>query len=60
MTSPSSWAGLKERCVRRRAELSVAMNPVCGGRIGAGKIVDAVARRCMDDLAPFVATESHS
>ena len=28
--------------------------------IGAGKIVDAVARRCMDDLAPFVATESHS
>ena len=53
IASPSSWAGVKEKCVRRRAELSVAMNPVCGGRVGAGRIVDSVATRCMDDIAPF-------
>ncbi|GAX74907.1 hypothetical protein CEUSTIGMA_g2353.t1 [Chlamydomonas eustigma] len=51
--SPFSWAGMKERCVRRRAALSVAMNPRCGGREGAAKVVDGMYEKCMEDCAPF-------
>ena len=39
-------------CVRRRAELSVAMNPHCGPR-KARAAVDKVFDRCFADTAPF-------
>lgn len=42
-----------QKCVRRRAELSVAMNPYCGGPAGAKKAVDAVFDTCFADTAPF-------
>lgn len=40
-------------CVRRRAELSVAMNPACTGPAHAAEVVDAVFERCFRDTAPF-------
>ncbi|KAL6772096.1 hypothetical protein ACKKBG_A28920 [Auxenochlorella protothecoides x Auxenochlorella symbiontica] len=40
-------------CVRRRAELSVGMNPHCRGPSEAAAAVDAVFDRCFRDTAPF-------
>ncbi len=40
-------------CVRRRAELSVAMNPACGGIGAARAAVDACFGECVRDTAPF-------
>lgn len=40
-------------CVRRRAELSVGMNPHCRGPGEAAAAVDAVFDRCFRDTAPF-------
>eukprot|EP00798_Chlamydomonas_sp_ICE-L_P002843 gene2843-17745_t len=51
--SPSSWRGHLKRCVRRRAALSVALNPRCGGAAGAKVAVDAVFDECVRDTAPF-------
>lgn len=42
-----------QKCVRRRAELSVSMNPYCGGVKGARAAVDAVFEPCFADTAPF-------
>ena len=39
-------------CVRRRAELSVGMNPYCGGA-KARAAVDAVFDTCFKDTQPF-------
>ena len=41
-----------QACVRRRAELSTAMNPSCGQR-KARAAVDAVFDRCFADTRPF-------
>lgn len=40
-------------CVRRRAELSVRMNPHCPGELEAMRAVDAVFDKCYDDKEPF-------
>ncbi len=40
-------------CARRRAALSVGMNPACGGPGAAAAAVDAVFDRCYADTAPF-------
>ena len=48
--------GLKahhQECVRRRAELSVAMNPYCGGPKAAKAAVDKAFAPCFADTAPF-------
>lgn len=41
-----------QACVRRRAELSVGMNPACAGDL-AKLAVDAVYDTCFKDTAPF-------
>lgn len=45
--------GGHQKCVRRRAELSVSMNPFCGGGGKAKKAVDKVFDACFADTAPF-------
>ena len=42
-----------QACARRRAALSVAMNPACAGHRQAERAVDAVLDRCYSDTAPF-------
>ena len=42
-----------QKCVRRRAELSVSMNPYCNGAAGAKQAVEAVFAPCFADTAPF-------
>ena len=44
------WAQV---CVKRRAELSVAMNPSCSSQWKARAAVDRVFDRCFADTAPF-------
>jgi inner membrane protease ATP23 len=44
--------GQHQKCVRRRAQLSVAMNPYCGGAKAAAA-VDKVFDSCFADTAPF-------
>ncbi|KAL4442397.1 hypothetical protein ABPG77_004981 [Micractinium sp. CCAP 211/92] len=44
--------GQFRKCVRRRAELSVSMNPFCKGPRAAAA-VDAVFDGCLQDTAPF-------
>lgn len=46
-----NFRGQHQRCVRRRAELSVAMNPHC--RYTAKAAVDRAFERCFADTAPF-------
>jgi len=54
--NPLTWSDLHDRCVRRRAALSVAMNPACrGGSVGASVIVDSELQRCLADRSPFEA-----
>lgn len=45
--------GQHQACARRRAALSVAMNPACGGGRGAEAAVDRVFDACFNDTAPF-------
>ncbi|KAI7841228.1 hypothetical protein COHA_005065 [Chlorella ohadii] len=45
--------GQFQKCVRRRAELSVSMNPHCSRGRMAAAAVDAVFDRCFADTAPF-------
>jgi Peptidase M76 family len=45
--------GQHQKCVRRRAELSVAMNPACRGPGAARSAVDACFDDCFRDTAPF-------
>jgi inner membrane protease ATP23 len=52
-----STNGQGEKCVRRRAELSVAMNPYCASKPNpkeaAAEAVSAAFQRCYFDTAPF-------
>ena len=41
-----------QACVKRRAELSVAMNPLCAGA-AARRAVDRAFPTCFKDTAPF-------
>ena len=45
-------AGQHQACVRRRAELSLQMNPNCAGA-QAAEAVERVFVRCYKDTAPF-------
>lgn len=45
--------GQLRRCARRRAELSVALNPYCASPGRAEAAVDRVFERCLRDTAPF-------
>jgi inner membrane protease ATP23 len=45
--------GQQRVCARRRAELSVSMNPNCSGDGVAAAMVDEVFERCYQDTAPF-------
>ena len=49
----TGWAGQGSVCIRRRAVLSVSMNPACQGPGVAEKAVDGVFDRCFRDTAPF-------
>ena len=42
-----------QACVRRRAKLSIAMNPACGDPDDQEKAVDECFERCFADTAPF-------
>ena len=42
-----------QKCVRRRAELSTAMNPRCRGRDEAKRVVNEVFEQCFKDTRPF-------
>uniref|UniRef100_A0A7S0SFR7 Mitochondrial inner membrane protease ATP23 n=1 Tax=Mantoniella antarctica TaxID=81844 RepID=A0A7S0SFR7_9CHLO len=42
-----------QKCVRRRAELSVAMNPSCKSKEQAKEAVDSVFQQCFRDTRPF-------
>ena len=48
----TSIAKQHQKCVRRRAEISVAMNPACRG-LRSKLAVDAVFEPCFADTAPF-------
>ncbi len=43
----------QQACVRRRAELSVAMNPACAALGAARAAVDGCFADCYRDTAPF-------
>lgn len=45
--------GQHQKCVRRRAQLSVAMNPACQLPGAAKAAVDACFDECFRDTAPF-------
>lgn len=49
---PCMPASRVQRCVRRRAELSVSMKPACEGP-RAKDAVNAVLESCIKDTAPF-------
>lgn len=51
--NPATWVGQQERCIQRRAALSVALNPKCGGPAGAQRAVAQVLERCKADCDPF-------
>lgn len=42
-----------QKCVRRRAELSTAMNPRCRDRAEAKRVVNEVFEQCFKDTRPF-------
>lgn len=42
-----------QECVRRRAKLSIAMNPACGDNDTQLKAVDDCFEKCFADTAPF-------
>ncbi len=48
-----AFKGGHQKCVRRRAELSTAMNPRCGSKGEAKKAVDEVFAQCFKDTRPF-------
>lgn len=53
MRGNTGFRGQHQRCVRRRAELSVAMNPHCRGPGRAKQAVDNAFEQCFADTAPF-------
>ena len=48
-----NFTGQQRACVRRRAELSVSMNPACQGIGVARAAIDGCFEACMADTAPF-------
>ena len=46
-------SGAGARCIRRRAELSVAMNPACPSGTAAARAVEEAWGHCFKDRAPF-------
>ena len=46
-------SGAGARCIRRRAELSVAMNPACPSESAAARAVEEAWGDCFKDRAPF-------
>ena len=46
-------SGAGARCIRRRAELSVAMNPACPSESAAARAVEDAWGHCFKDRAPF-------
>ena len=48
-----NFTGQQRACVRRRAELSVAMNPSCQGIGAARAAIDGCFDACIADTAPF-------
>jgi mitochondrial inner membrane protease ATP23 len=46
-------AGKHQDCVKRRAELSVAMNPHCASKEKAAEAVAEAFHNCYNDTAPF-------
>ncbi|EFJ49957.1 hypothetical protein VOLCADRAFT_58919, partial [Volvox carteri f. nagariensis] len=53
---PLGWAAQQRACVARRAALSVAMNPACGGSDAAAVVVSEMMPICLADTAPFDAS----
>ena len=51
ITSPAQISGAGDRCVRRRAQLSVAMS--CGDADAAREAVNRAWKICRNDYAPF-------
>ena len=51
--APGHFAAAGARCVRRRAELSVAMNPSCHSQSEARAAVERAWKTCYADHAPF-------
>ncbi|BDA44145.1 mitochondrial inner membrane protease ATP23 [Coccomyxa sp. Obi] len=49
----TGFRGQHQRCVRRRAELSVGMNPHCKGPGRAKQAVEQTFEQCFADTAPF-------
>lgn len=48
-----SFSNGHQKCVRRRAELSTAMNPMCRDKQHAKEVVDAVFEQCFRDTRPY-------
>jgi inner membrane protease ATP23 len=48
-----SFVNGHQKCVRRRAELSTAMNPRCKDKAQAKEAVDAVFTQCFKDTRPY-------
>lgn len=51
--NPLKIGAAGERCIRRRAQLSVAMNPTCKSKGAAVAAVDRAWKICSVDYAPF-------
>eukprot|EP00285_Hemiselmis_virescens_P013436 CAMPEP_0173387270 /NCGR_PEP_ID=MMETSP1356-20130122/9788_1 /TAXON_ID=77927 ORGANISM="Hemiselmis virescens, Strain PCC157" /NCGR_SAMPLE_ID=MMETSP1356 /ASSEMBLY_ACC=CAM_ASM_000847 /LENGTH=192 /DNA_ID=CAMNT_0014343807 /DNA_START=37 /DNA_END=615 /DNA_ORIENTATION=+ len=49
----TGWQGQGGACIKRRAILSVSMNPACQGEGVAEKAVEDAYARCSRDTAPF-------
>ena len=58
--SPTRLAGSGARCVRRRAELSVSMHPLCPNELAARTAVEVAWNSCFNDYAPFDEHPTHS
>lgn len=51
--NPLRFGGTGMRCVRRRAQLSVAMHPECPDAAAAAAAVERAWKSCFNDNAPF-------
>ena len=57
--NPVRIAGAGQRCVRRRAQLSVSMHPHCPDPETAAKAVARAWEWCYPDMAPFDEVGTH-
>ncbi|KAL6749376.1 peptidase M76 family-domain-containing protein [Haematococcus lacustris] len=55
LARPTTWPGFQQRCIARRAALSLALSPCCKD-IAAASVQEVMAS-CLADLAPFQTTE---